>query len=265
MVLRSAQPIPMRDFGPHSFSISLAFLVFLFSLPITGLAQNSNSSSASSSSGHSSASAPSYSVSVPASHAPAGSGGTYSTGSTHSGGTAGTPHSGGNTQNPGDSHHSYTRSVNGGGEVYIPYPAWYPAAVPYADADNTDNSADQSSAEDSDDDTEYQGGPTIFDRRGSGADSYVPPVDSDSAEQESPVDADTSISAEAPTDPTILVFKDGHQLEVQNYAVISQTLYDLTPGHRRKIALAELNLPETERLNEDRGVIFELPPPAQAD
>ena len=34
---------------------------------------------------------------------------------------------------------------------------------------------------------------------------------------------------------TLLVFKDGHQLEVQNYAVIGDTLYDLTPGRHHKI------------------------------
>ncbi len=138
--------------------------------------------------------------------------------------------------------------------------------MPYVDADNSDNSADTAS-DDSSDDAEYQGGPTIFDRRGSGADSYIPPVDSGPAHesQESEADTNASISAEAPSDPTILVFKDGHQLEIENYAVISQTLYDLTPGHRRKIALAELDLPATEKLNDDRGVVFELPSSAQAN
>ena len=59
--------------------------------------------------------------------------------------------------------------------------------------------------------------------------------------------------------PTVLVFKDGHQLEVQNYAVIGDQLYDLTPGHRRKIALAELDLIATAKQNDDRGIDFELP------
>jgi hypothetical protein len=46
---------------------------------------------------------------------------------------------------------------------------------------------------------------------------------------------------------------------------VSQTLYDLTPGHRRKIALADLDLPATERENDDQGVTFQLPPSAQAN
>jgi hypothetical protein len=63
----------------------------------------------------------------------------------------------------------------------------------------------------------------------------------------------------------MLVFKDGHALEVDNYAIVSQTLYDLTPGHARKIALADLDLPATEKQNDDRGVTFQLPPIAQAN
>ena len=121
---------------------------------------------------------------------------------------------------------------------------------------------------DSDDDSQYQGGPTVFDRRGSGADSYVPPVD---AQLDAPSDADTADASfddaapEPAPDPTILVFKDGHQLEIQNYAVVSQTLYDLTTGHQRKIALADLDLGATVKLNDDRGISFELPPSAQAN
>jgi len=53
----------------------------------------------------------------------------------------------------------------------------------------------------------------------------------------------------------------GHQLEVQNYAVIGDLLYDLTPGHRRKVALAELDLTATATQNDDRGVVFQLPHP----
>jgi hypothetical protein len=264
MVLRSAQPIPMTGSGQPSFPVSVAVAVLILFLPVIVFAQNNSSSSGS---GHSSgASAPSFSVSAPASHAQAGPGTS----------TAGPAHSGGVTHHPDPPHqppHYWGSGSSGvGGEVYAPYPVWYPAAVPYVDADSNDipadNSADNSSADSEDDDADYQGGPTIFDRRGRGAESYIPPVDSSPAEdqsQESESDTNASLTAEAPSDPTILVFKDGHQLEVQNYAVISQTLYDLTVGHRRKIALAELDLPATEKLNEDRGIIFELPSAAQAN
>ena len=61
------------------------------------------------------------------------------------------------------------------------------------------------------------------------------------------------------------MFKDGHQIEVDNYAIVSQTLYDLTRGHPRKIALADLDLPATQKQNDDHGVSFQLPPLAQAN
>jgi hypothetical protein len=77
---------------------------------------------------------------------------------------------------------------------------------------------------------------------------------------------EASQSAAEPQQPTTtLVFKDGHQIEIANYAIVSQTLYDLTPGHPRKIALADLDLPATEKQNDDNGVTFALPSSAQAN
>jgi hypothetical protein len=129
----------------------------------------------------------------------------------------------------------------------------YAVPVPYAvDVSDADTSGD-------DDDAAYQGGPTIFDRRGSGPDSYVPPS-STASEETAQADPDPE-----PQPATTLIFKDGHQLEVNNYAIVSQTLYDLTPGHARKIALADLDLPATQKQNDDHGVVFQLPPSAQVN
>jgi hypothetical protein len=116
-------------------------------------------------------------------------------------------------------------------------------------------------------DEDYRGGPTIFDRRGSGQasrDSFRDDDRSRRDERESQPAAPEQVVQPAPTPvadqpPTVLVFKDGHQLEVQNYAVIGDQLYDLTPGHRRKIALSELDLTATATQNDDRGIDFELP------
>jgi hypothetical protein len=127
-----------------------------------------------------------------------------------------------------------------------------------------------------DSDPDYQGGPTVFDRRGSGPYSYIPPGSGSGSEsptgsnpadrlEEDPPSADSSPDPEPAPDPTTLVFKDGHQLEVENYAIINQTLYDLTPGHARKIALADLDLRATQKQNDDHGVAFDLPPAAQAN
>jgi hypothetical protein len=145
---------------------------------------------------------------------------------------------------------------------YVEYapPALYALPIPYAvDIGDTDDDSDAD-----DNDPNYQGGPTVFDRRGSGADSYVPPVRNvprpHAAQQ-----ADDDAPAPEPQAPTLLVFKDGHKLEVGNYAIVGAILFDLTPGRPRKIALADLDLEATRKQNDDRGVIFQLPAPVQAN
>lgn len=140
----------------------------------------------------------------------------------------------------------------------------YGYAVPYAypvDAGTPDEDSD------TDDDANYQGGPTVFDRRGSGEESYVPPVDPiPTPHSASTDDADAAAaSPEQPRQPTLLIFKDGHQLELGNYAIIGAFLFDLTPGHARRIALADLDLEATRKQNDDRGISFQLPPPPQAN
>jgi hypothetical protein len=147
---------------------------------------------------------------------------------------------------------------------YVQYapPVVYAVPVPYAvDIGASDDEADPAP------DENYQGGPTIFDRRGAGAASYVPPVRNaptphavaDAEADASPPDPDP------PQEPTLLVFKDGRKLEVGNYAIVGQTIFDLTPGHARKISLTELDLESTRQQNEERGITFQLPPSSQAN
>jgi hypothetical protein len=154
----------------------------------------------------------------------------------------------------GDGHHHRRHHVE-----YDP-PLFYAVPVPYAvDASATDDVA----APTADDD--YEGGPTIFDRRGSGASSYIPPVRNVPTPHSAEA-ADASVAEpRPPQQPTLLIFKDGHKLEVGNYAIVGQNLFDLTPGHARKIALTDLDLEATRQQNDDRGITFQLPPPAQAN
>ena len=58
---------------------------------------------------------------------------------------------------------------------------------------------------------------------------------------------------------TVLVFHDQHKLEVQNYAIVGQTLWNFAPQHTQKIPLSELDLPATTKANDERGVDFRLP------
>jgi len=64
----------------------------------------------------------------------------------------------------------------------------------------------------------------------------------------------------ARNDPaTVLIFRDQHQREIQNYAIVDGLLWNFTPQRIEKIPLAILDIPATIKANEDRGVEFSLP------
>jgi hypothetical protein len=119
---------------------------------------------------------------------------------------------------------------------------------------------------------DYRGGPTIFDRRGSGEEYYRPRARDEEDYRRSPEQDDRRSAesdsvkeqprAEQPVEaqpPTVLVFKDGHQSQVLNYAVVGDNLYELSNGRSIKIALAELDVPATQKENDQRGVDFKVP------
>jgi hypothetical protein len=182
---------------------------------------------------------------------------------------------------PGPGHHHHRH--DGGYPYYIPY--YVPYYVPYyAYSDSYDGPVDPSSADSAENPEQYQGGPTIFDRRGSGspAPNDYPPASTATVPRPS---APVAATRPAPTPPTptpseeilatkaaepptpsitaqpstILVFKDSHRQEVGNYAIVGSNLFDLTPGHRMRIALSDLDLPATQKANEDEGIDFTLP------
>jgi hypothetical protein len=165
-----------------------------------------------------------------------------------------------NSNPPLFSHHHHSGSNF---PVTVPF-----YSVPYSPVIVVQQPAEDESTEAEE---EYRGGPTIFDRRGPGRsnpyepsrpadDRYREPARREGREVESepePIKAEAAPAAEQPE--TVLVFKDGHQLEVQNYAVVGSMLYDFTAGRRRKIALSELDLSATAKQNDDRGIDFQVP------
>jgi hypothetical protein len=58
---------------------------------------------------------------------------------------------------------------------------------------------------------------------------------------------------------TVLVFRDKHQEEVENYAIVGDMLWNFAPGRTQKISLDDLDLAATKKANEDRGTTFRLP------
>jgi hypothetical protein len=159
------------------------------------------------------------------------------------------------TPTPGEHRH---HRDHGKGAPHVAYGYAVPYAYPI-DAGAPEEDSDP------DDDANYQGGPTVFDRRGTGEDSYVPPVDPVPTPHSAGETDPSAASPEQPRQPTVLIFKDGHQLELGNYAIIGAFLFDLTPSHVRRIALADLDLEATQKHNDDRGISFQLPPPPQAN
>ena len=64
-----------------------------------------------------------------------------------------------------------------------------------------------------------------------------------------------------PEPATALVFRDQHVEEVRNYAIAGGTLWVVTEQAAKKIPLAQLDLPATVKMNDDRGVDFQVPGP----
>jgi hypothetical protein len=74
------------------------------------------------------------------------------------------------------------------------------------------------------------------------------------------------LQAETPqeTPPAVLVFRDGHKEEVSKYTIIGPTMYATSDywssgTWTKKIQLADLDVPSTLKVNQERGVRFRLP------
>lgn len=63
----------------------------------------------------------------------------------------------------------------------------------------------------------------------------------------------------APSPPTTLIFRDEHKQEIQNYAIIGHTLWSFSTTRTEKIPLSDLDIPATQKVNEDKGVNFRVP------
>jgi hypothetical protein len=144
----------------------------------------------------------------------------------------------------------FTPSWAYGGMVAVPVPVPVPVD---ADGNPIDQEAAQGSEED--DRPAY----TVFEHRNRSAvpmqdyaDMRMTPRGMQAQDQPQPEPVSNQPA-------TVLVFRDGHQLEVTNYAIQSGTLFNLSDAGPRKIALADLDVDKTVRANDQRGVDFTLP------
>lgn len=88
-------------------------------------------------------------------------------------------------------------------------------------------------------------------------DAYAPP------RRSQPAPAQESSNPAPLTPPTVLVFRDQHKQDVQNYAIVGQTLWDFEPQRTQKIPLSDLDVQATIKANDDRGVTFRVPNPPE--
>src|SRR5439155_22563063 len=69
----------------------------------------------------------------------------------------------------------------------------------------------------------------------------------------------TQAATDRPRIPAVLVFRDGHRIEIQNYAIVGQTLWVVDEKAANKISIADVDLDATQNENRGRGVRFPLP------
>ncbi len=58
---------------------------------------------------------------------------------------------------------------------------------------------------------------------------------------------------------TVLVYKDRHTEEIEDYAIVGKTLWIFNEERARKVPLSQLDLSATIKANEDRGIDFHVP------
>src|SRR5882724_2987076 len=78
-------------------------------------------------------------------------------------------------------------------------------------------------------------------------------------QRELPERASPKAPVEINSRPTVLVFRDRHTQEVQNYAIVGGTLWMFSEQRATKLPLSWLDVEATTKVNDERGVDFRLP------
>ena len=62
-----------------------------------------------------------------------------------------------------------------------------------------------------------------------------------------------------PHELTVLVFRDQHRQEVENYAIVGQTIWIFSEKRATKVPLSSLDVDATSKANYERGLEFRVP------
>jgi hypothetical protein len=170
-------------------------------------------------------------------------------------------------------------------QVFLPIPVFYPyyadesypsAADPYVPENSADPApAQQASNERGDDELRaayLQGARDAMSRQADSryGEHYTDsrerrrqqPQEERKSDKRSEQSDDSEAQAPAPvedkTPATVFIFKDGHQLETKNYAIMGGTLFDFSSKVLKKIQMDEIDSAATLKANDDRGVVMKL-------
>lgn len=177
-------------------------------------------------------------------------------------------------------------------QVFVPVPLFYPiygdggypsVADPYtpdpsapaaSDQAPSQSAADQNQSNSSDDELRaayLQGAHDALTQQNGGryGEHYLDSrertqrqADAEPAEQErasAKQNSDFSVvPIEDKSPATVFIFKDGHQFETKNYAIMGGTLFDFSGNTLKKIKLDDLDSGATLKANDDRGVTVKL-------
>lgn len=161
-------------------------------------------------------------------------------------------HSGGVRFRTGNPYYSYRGSY--GRRGYYPY-FGYSGYYPYG---WYDNSLDYDSGDQNQDYDSFYQAPVAAPYQDNGLQRDVQVLNGKIDRLQADVEARNRPKTEEPA--TALVFRDQHVEEVHNYAIASGTLWVLNDHQAgKKIPLAQLDIPATIKMNDDRGVDFQVP------
>ncbi|HET9790937.1 MAG TPA: hypothetical protein VFR08_06520 [Candidatus Angelobacter sp.] len=175
------------------------------------------------------------------------------------------------------------------GNIFVPVPVFYPiygygdpaypVADPYIPASQdsaTDSSANAASTDDaapSSSDHELQAAylqgarDALAHERDSAryGDHYMDSRERVRSRKEESPAPPAAVAEPAPQPPresnspkTVFIFKDGHQIETRNFAIVGQTLYDFSDSGLKKVQLSEMDKDATVKANDDRGIQVKL-------
>jgi len=94
--------------------------------------------------------------------------------------------------------------------------------------------------------------------------STQPDSTAESTPRTVPTGAKEAVPSPAKLPPAVLVFRDGHNEEVERYMIRGDVIfadanYWSTGSWTRKVPIVELDISATKKINEERGVKFTLP------